>query len=86
MSWDEAGFKEKLENNHDFPCTYIFKFIVKPKNQPEVEALVPGADIKLKASSGNKYVSVTIKAQMANSQDVIAVYKRANTIQGIISL
>ncbi len=86
MSWDEAAFIGKLENNHDFPGEYIFKFIVKPEQQQEVESLVEGAKIKLKPSSGNKYMSVTIVAKMQNSAAVVEVYKEAKKIEGIISL
>ena len=86
MSWDEKAFKEKLENNHDFPGEYIFKFIVKPEHENEVKALVSDAEIKLKPSSGNKYVSVTLTSEMESSEAVIDVYKKAHTIEGIIAL
>ncbi|GAB4249608.1 MAG: hypothetical protein Tsb0034_28950 [Ekhidna sp.] len=86
MSQDIAAFQEKLENNHEFPGSYSFKFIVKQEHQPKVEALVPGGDIKLKPSSGNTYVSVTIKAHMQSSLDVVSVYQEAKKIEGIISL
>ena len=86
MSWDEHAFKEKLENSHDVPGKYIFKFIVKPEHQVKVESLLKGAEIKLKPSSGNKYLSVTMQKKMASSQEVIEVYKEAYKIEGIISL
>ena len=86
MSWDEASFLEKLEGSHQFPDEYTFKFIVKPEHQTRVESLLPGADIKLKPSSGNKYVSVTLSRVMATSQEVVEVYKEANKIEGIIAL
>ena len=86
MSWDEQAFIEKLENNHDFPGKYIFKFIVKPEHQERVEALVKEAEIKLKPSSGNKYISITIHAHMETSNAVVDVYKEAKKIEGIISL
>ena len=86
MNWDEKAFKEKLENNHDFPEEYIFKFIIKPEHQNEVESLVDGAKVNLKASSGNKYLSVTMQKEMASSQEVIEVYKEAYGIEGIIPL
>lgn len=86
MSWDEASFLEKLEASHQFPDEYTFKFIVKPEHQAKVESLLPGADIKLKPSSGNKYVSVTLSRVMATSQEVVEVYKQANKIEGIIAL
>jgi len=86
MSWDENAFKEKLESNHEFPGEYIFKFIVKPEHQAEVEGLLEGADIKLKPSSGNKYVSITLHKKMSSSEEVIEVYKEAHKIEGIIAL
>ena len=86
MSWDEASFLEKLEGTHEFPEHYTFKFIVKPEHQAKVESLVPGAEVKLKPSSGNKYVSVTLSRMMDSSQEVVEVYKQANKIEGIIAL
>ncbi len=86
MGHDEISFKEKLEKAHSFPDAYIFKFIVKSEFQNEVECLVDDADITVKSSSGNKYISVTVVARMNSSTEVIEVYKRAKEIDGIISL
>ena len=86
MSWDEKSFLEKLEGTHQFPDHYTFKFIVKPEHQGQVESLLPGADVKLKPSSGNKYISITMSRLMTNSQEVVEVYKKANKIEGIIAL
>lgn len=86
MSWDTDAFIEKLENNHQFPGNYTFKFIVKPKDQKIVEQLVHGAEVSIKPSSGNKYVSVTLNAKMDSSHEVVEVYKKAKKIEGIIAL
>ncbi|MEM6642181.1 MAG: DUF493 family protein [Bacteroidota bacterium] len=86
MSWDEIAFKEKLENTHVFPGKYIFKFIVKPVFEKKVIALVADAEIKVKPSSANKYRSITLTKNMASSEEVIDVYKRAYSIEGIIAL
>jgi len=86
MSWDEKAFVEKLEGTHQFPDNYTFKFIVKPEHQSEVEALLPNADVKLKPSSGNNYVSITLYQEMNSSIEVVEVYKRAHKIEGIIAL
>ncbi|MEQ6168477.1 MULTISPECIES: DUF493 family protein [unclassified Ekhidna] len=86
MSWDEKAFLEKLEGAHQFPDKYTFKFIVKPEHQAKVEALLPQADVKLKPSSGNKYVSITLSQKMNSSQEVVEVYKQAHAIEGIIAL
>ena len=86
MSWDEQAFKEKLDNNHEFPGEYVFKFIVKPEYEGEVRSLLEGASVKLKPSSGNKYISITLSRTMESSESVIEVYKKAHTIKGIIAL
>lgn len=86
MSWDDQAFKDKLENTHSFPENYIFKFIVKPQHEAKVRSLVNEASVKLKPSSGNKYVSITLSKVMESSDAVIEVYKKAHTIEGIIAL
>lgn len=86
MSWDIDAFVEKLENTHTFPGPYTFKFIVTLENQAKVEQLVKDAEVTLKPSSGNKYVSVTIKANMKSSKEVVEIYTKAKNIEGIISL
>lgn len=86
MSWDEKSFIEKLEGNHDFPDTYTFKFIVRPEHQPTVESLLPEADIRRKPSSGNKYVSISLTQVMESSDHVVAIYREAHKIEGIIAL
>ncbi|MEM6737081.1 MAG: DUF493 family protein [Bacteroidota bacterium] len=86
MSWDEKAFKEKLENNHQFPGEYIFKFIIKPEHQKQLESLVNNAEIKRKPSSGKNYLSITMNKKMKSSQEVIDIYKEAYKIEGIIAL
>lgn len=86
MSWDEKAFAEKLEANHEFPDEYMFKFIVKPEHQQEVEALLPQAVVKVKPSSGNKYVSISLTQKMKSSQEVVDIYQQAYKIEGIIAL
>ena len=86
MTPEEQEFKEKLEGAHNFPEVYTFKFIVKLELQEEVKNLVVGADISLKQSSGNKYVSVTLRAEMKTSIEVIEIYRKAKKIEGLIAL
>lgn len=86
MSWDEQAFKEKLEGTHSFPGAYTFKFIVATEKQEAVENLIDGAEVSLKPSSGNKYVSVTLNSEMQTGDEVIDVYKRAKQIEGLIAL
>ena len=73
----------------DFPNVYYFKFIV-----PNEEALIISvknlfqrdSDVKLKASSSGKFISVSHKQAMLSADEIINIYKQASKIEGIISL
>ena len=79
----------KLQEHHQFPSTYIFKFIV-PNNEEsvnQVKALFSGkASITTKESKSGKYISVTGKEIILESKEVISVYRNAESIEGLISL
>lgn len=79
-------FKEKLEETHQFPTLYMFKFIVADEKQQEVKALFPLNEVNVKPSSKGKYVSVTARTMMPSSKAVIEVYQKAQAIEGIIAL
>lgn len=85
-----AKLKSQLEDTSKFPTDYLYKFIVPTtKNQvAEVEALFDGtgAVIHTKSSKTGKYVSVSIVLKVQSSDKVIAFYKKAEEIEGIISL
>lgn len=84
--YDTKNFKEKLEKNGEFPQLYMFKFIVPHGKVDEVAALFPKHEIKTKESSGGKYTSTTIQAMMQSADEIIAVYEKASTIEGLMSL
>lgn len=81
-----AEFKEKLENVHQFPTLYMFKFIVTEEKKQEVQALFPQNELQFKPSSKGKYISVTAKVMMPSADKVIALYKQASEIEGLIAL
>lgn len=84
-----AKLAVKLEEEHKFPAVYVFKFIVPNEKELvlEVEKLF-GEEAKVthKKSSTNKYISITAKEIMISADSVIDVYKKAENIEGIISL
>ncbi|MEQ8470120.1 MAG: DUF493 family protein [Marinoscillum sp.] len=86
MSWDIESFREKIEDQHSFPGSYIFKFIVPQEKRDEIIKLIPNAEIKCRESSNKKYVSVTANAKVETSQGVLDVYIAANQIEGCIAL
>ncbi|HAA14753.1 MAG TPA: DUF493 domain-containing protein [Cytophagales bacterium] len=84
--FDIVGFKEKLDAVHTWPSVYTFKFIVPQGKLDRVESLFPKHELNLKESSKGKYVSVTAKMMASSSDDVIAIYQEASSIEGIIAL
>lgn len=83
---DLASFKEQLDTQTDFPTLYMFKFIVPIGKEQEVAGLLPNNEAVFKKSTKGNYTSVTIKAMMPSSDAIVAIYKRASEIEGIISL
>ncbi|MGY0408113.1 MAG: DUF493 family protein [Polaribacter sp.] len=85
-----SKLKVQLEDTTDFPADYLYKFIVPTdKNQvAEVKALFnyKGAVINTKKSKTGKYVSISILLKIKNADNVIYFYKKAENIEGIISL
>lgn len=79
-------FKQLLDDHHEWPCPYIFKFIV-PSDQIEAfKSLFADEDLRTRNSKTGKYVSVTLESTMCSSHDVMATYKKASQIPGIMSL
>lgn len=86
QTFDKVAFKEKLESFSTFPTRYLFKFIVPAGKEAEISALFPDEEILVKASSGGKYVSTTIEKWVDDADQILALYERAATIEGLISL
>jgi len=81
--------KEMLEDDFTWPREYMFKFIVpfSPKSIEETEALFTAdANITMRESKSLKYMSITAKQIMKNPNEVIAVYHKAEAIEGIMGL
>lgn len=84
--FSKENFKEKLEASGQFPMLYMFKFIVPNGRESEIAAFFPKNEIKLKPSSGGKYVSTTIQAMMETSDQIIDIYEKVSKIEGVIAL
>lgn len=82
--------KDSLENTTKFPAEYLYKFIVPATGNQvvEIEDLFKEklAKISTKASKTGKYISVSIRVKLASSNEVISYYRKAEKIEGIISL
>ena len=84
---DDTKFKELLNQEYSWPASYTFKFIVPVGEEKAIETIFKkDVEIKKKPSSGGRYTSLTIYASMASADEIVALYKAASTISGIISL
>ena len=80
------NFRELLNKHHEWPCEYVFKFIVPIGKESDVTALFPSAKISIKPSAKGNYVSITVIQTVTSADAVIEAQHRAAKIEGLISL
>lgn len=82
--------KRTLDETHDWPAVFMFKFIVPSSNEKiaEVEALFNAhtAEIRMKQSRNGKYTSITAREVMTDAHSVLECYDKASKIDGLIAL
>ena len=86
MNRDTKQFKKKLEANHDFPCSYMFKFIVPIRKKEALLNLLPKVDTKIKRSTSNKFISITLNMEIESSDKVIDIYNQVYQVEGLIAM
>lgn len=85
-----ASLKEKLNNVHNFPTDYLFKFII-PNEASKLTEIYKVFDqtkntVSTRESKNGKYVSATIQAFVLDSDQVVNLYKAVEKIDGVIML
>lgn len=83
------SLKERLNQVHEFPTVYLFKFVVPSDNHKiaQVSSLFgEEAQITLKESSQGKYTSLSIKTVVISADEVVNKYQEAVKIEGLIAL
>ena len=82
--------KSELEKTTVFPTEYLYKFILHTGEDKKaaIRAVfaTTTATIEEKPSSSGKYTAYSIRLKVQNPDEVIAYYKEAGKIEGIISL
>ncbi|MBS3778996.1 MAG: DUF493 domain-containing protein [Desulfovermiculus sp.] len=80
-------FKQRLDEHHQWPCTYMFKFIVPLQQTQKILDLFESRDeLHTRPSRYGRYMSVTARCTVSSSDEVVAVYQAASQVQGVISL
>lgn len=80
------ALKCRLDETHQWPATYVFKFIVKKEHLEELVAVLPDDEVNTRESSKANFISVTIEPIMNSSAEVIEVYRKTAAIKGLIAL
>lgn len=85
------NLKIKLEENHNFPENYLYKFILSNNDGEKLSELYQVFDgleysITTKESSNGKYISASVSCFVLDANQVIKIYKEVSKIKGIIML
>ena len=80
------NFRNKLHEVHDWPTSYLFKFVVPEAKKGELLSIMPTGMVSERSSANQKYVSISLTALMENADEVVAIYKQAAQIEGIVTL
>lgn len=85
-----ASLKVNLENNHNFPEDYLYKFIIvnNPEKLTEIYKVFDGTKntFSTRESSNGKYISITIQCFVLDADHVITLYKEVAKLEGVIML
>ncbi|MDG1053593.1 MAG: DUF493 family protein [Flavobacteriaceae bacterium] len=85
-----SRFHEQLLNSQDWPGQYLFKFILREGevNEQVLKDMFTQneAVFSKKASSKKAFTSLSVKVIMEDPDAVIAIYKKAQKIKGLITL
>ncbi len=84
------SLKEKLEQQHNFPEEYLFKFIITSNSEKITEILKVFDNFKYtlsnRESSNGKYTSVSINCFVLDADQVIDIYKKVAEIENVMML
>ncbi|GAB7081414.1 DUF493 family protein [Megalodesulfovibrio paquesii] len=81
-----AGLKAQLDSAHQWPCLFMFKFIVPQAEASRLLALLEPERHTARASRGGKYVALTMEMEMRCSDEVCMLYQKASQVEGVIAL
>lgn len=83
---DYSKLKGLLDEQLNWPAYYRFKFVVKTDKKHEVLEHLADHDNSERLSKNGKYTSITACKTHKSSDDIIAVYKKISTVEGVIHL
>lgn len=85
----ENQLRELLDNQHDWPEIFSFKFIYKANIETEEKLkglFKENSEIIIKSSKKENYISMTVKHLSSSADEIMNIYAEASKIGGVISL
>lgn len=84
-SSDQA--RNLLNEHHEWPTVFAFKFIVPAARAEELHVLLPEAvKTETRPSAGGKYHAFTFHVPVGSADEVLGIYARVKGIEGCIAL
>jgi uncharacterized protein len=80
------SLKIKLDECHQWPCRFMFKFIAPQDKINQLMALFAETPFSTRSSKNARFISLTVELEMQSSDEVIEVYRRAGEIDGVMAL
>jgi len=77
---------ELLDEQTVWPSEYLYKFIVPAGQLDQALQLFPLQSVSQRESRTGKYVSLSSRQLVASSNEVIALYRKAALIPGLVAL
>lgn len=80
---------KELLDQENYPLLYLFKFIIKNDHSKVIDikrCFDETAEFNTQLSKEGNYISVSIKAMMLNSEQIIEKYKMVGKIKNVITL
>jgi putative lipoic acid-binding regulatory protein len=87
MKKETLNFKNLLDDHHEWPSEYLFKFIVKSPDLSKLMDILDDHDqISKRPSKKGNYISVTSLKIVESSNHVMQIYQKTSVISSIVNL
>lgn len=82
----QEQFKRVLDECHEWPCPYTYKFILPTENLAQFTTLFSEEIFGTRESKTGKYTSITMELTMGSSEEIMMIYTKVSQIPGLMSL
>lgn len=81
-----TSLQQRLEEAHQWPCSYVFKCVAPADVCETVKQLLPQGDLSKRDSAGGRFTAITVQFHATAATEVVDVYRRVSQIKGVVLL